>query len=154
MDLHLYVISHSKFLLTTNSGPSVIAWSLGTPVLQTNTTSIARNILRSSKESLFLPKHYRGENGRELTFGEIAQGRLGYAESTVSELARLGIQVLENSSIEIYEATKDILRLLDRSESSNNLMEQLNQIREETSAIGFGNVAPSFLQSKPSWLSI
>jgi putative glycosyltransferase (TIGR04372 family) len=125
---------------------------MGTPVLQTNTTSIARNMLRASKGSLFLPKQYRDKNARELSFRDIAQGRLGYAESTVKELNRLGIQISENTSHEIYEATKDILRFLHQNETSNVLMEQINQIREETSATGFGNVAPSFLQSKPNWI--
>lgn len=151
-DLHFYVISRSKFLLTTNSGPSVIAWSLGTPVLQTNTTSIARNMLRATKGSLFLPKHYRDSNNRELTYGEIAQGRLGYSESTIKELNTLGFQILENTPIEIYEATKDLLSFLDGKDISNDLMETFNTVRDQTAAVGFGNVAPSFLQLNSRWV--
>lgn len=152
LDLHLYLLSESKFVLTTNSGPSVVAWSLGTPVLQTNTTSIARNILSASKNSIFLPKHYSDTSGRELSFREIAQGRLGYSESTTDELRRLGVQISENSSSEILEATKDILELIDAQKSLAQAMDPLNKIRTETSAVGFGNVAPSFLHLNPHWL--
>lgn len=150
-DLHLYLLSHSKFLLTTNSGPSVIAWSLGTPVLQTNTTSIARNLLRASRNSLFLPKRYTDGRGRELAFREIAQGRLGYSESSTKELAKIGIQISENTSTEILEATRDIMQLIEGQESPNKLMERLNIIRSETSAVGFGEVAPSFLLKNSDW---
>lgn len=151
--LHLYLLSQSRFLLTTNSGPSVIAWSFGTPVVQTNTTSIARNMMRASRNSLFLPKHYFNTNGRELTFREIAQGRLGYSENTTKELDKRGVRVLENSSEEILDATRDILGFLERGEFNSEFMEKLNLVRVETSAVGFGDVAPSFISKNPSWVS-
>ena len=153
LDLHLYLLSHCRFLLTTNSGPSVIAWSLGTPVLQTNTTSIARNIMRASKNSLFLPKHYIGANGRELTFRDVARGRLGYSEGTTEELKKSGIQILENTSMEILEATRDILGYLDRKDFTAEFMEGLNLVRLETSAVGFGDIAPSFIRGNFRWVS-
>ena len=153
LDFHIYLIAHARFLLTTNSGPSVIAWSLGTPVLQTNTTSIARNILRASANSIFLPKHYYDRRGRELGFREIARSRLGYSELNLKDLHRLGFGVSDNTSDEILEATRELLSPVSSEKTSNTLIEKLNDIRLDTSAVGYGNVATSFLVNNSRWLN-
>jgi putative glycosyltransferase (TIGR04372 family) len=85
--LHLYVIAKSLFLLSTNSGPNTVAWALGTPVLQTNTLSIARNILSSSDGSLFLPKKYRFGKGQLCSFSQIIGSNAGYWEKNLREIS-------------------------------------------------------------------
>lgn len=152
LDFHLYLLSQCKFLLTTNSGPSVIAWSLGTPVLQTNTTSIARNILRASSNSLFLPKHYQDSKGRKLSYREISSGNLGYSESSTKELDALGVRIIENSPREILDATKEILGKIDGYLRPNEFKPALERIRLESSCVGFGEVAISFMESNPEWI--
>jgi len=78
---------------------------------------------------------------------------LGYSENTTKELDKRGVRVLENSSEEILDATRDILGFLERGEFNSEFMEKLNLVRVETSAVGFGDVAPSFISKNPSWVS-
>jgi putative glycosyltransferase (TIGR04372 family) len=151
-DFHLFLLAQARFLLTTNSGPSVIAWSLGTPVLQTNTTSIARNILRTPTKSIFLPKHYFDKHKRELGFREIAGGRLGYSEINLNDLYKLGFNVSDNTPDEILEATQELMSSINSEKASNTLVKKLNEIRRDTSAVGHGDVATSFLTKNSRWL--
>ena len=149
--LHLYIIAKSLFLLTTNSGPSVLAWTLGTPVLQTNTLSIARNILSSSKGSLFLPKKYRVSSDKPCSFSQIISSNEGYAETSLKEKHSLGYQLLDNSEEEILRATIDMFDYLKFGEHNIHLQKQVNEIRKSHGAVGYGTIAPSFLSQNEGW---
>lgn len=152
LKLHHYLLSKCKFLLTTNSGPAVVAWSFGTPVLQANTTSIGRNILKASKNSLYLPKHYYDQKGNQLSFSRIISGTLGYSETSTKELAKLGISIRENSAREILDATRDMFMALENRASNLSLDKTLNEIRKNANAVGYGDISPSFLAEHGSWV--
>ena len=148
--LHPYIIANSKFLLTTNSGPSVMAWALGTPVLQTNTTSIGRNILTASKGSIYLPKiwTYKGE---KYSYARVVDSLEGYNETNLKEKDAAGFKLKENSDDEILEATKDILRSSTTCAQYSNNKERLRSIREDKNVVGYGEIAPSFLDKHQNW---
>ena len=141
----------AAFLLTTNSGPAVVAWSLGTPVLQTNTLAIARNILTASPGSIYLPKKYVSNGSRLNSFSEILGSLEGFAESTLKEKFNQGYQIIENSAYEIQQATLDMFRFLETGQHDQTLVPQVNDIRREHRAIGYGQIAPSFLSENANW---
>ncbi len=149
--LHLFILARSEFLLTTNSGPSVVAWALGTPVLQTNTLSIGRNILSSSRGSLFLPKKYIDRSGRPCSFSQILQSSEAYAETDLREKNLRGFQLLDNSSAEILDATKDMFHFLNERFHDNQFSKIVAEIREDHKAVGHGTIAPSFLAEHENW---
>jgi putative glycosyltransferase (TIGR04372 family) len=149
--LHLFILARSKFLLTTNSGPSVVAWALGTPVLQTNTLSIGRNILSSSKGSLFLPKKYIDRSGRPCSFSQVLQSSEAYAETDLREKHLRGFQLLDNSAGEILDATKDMLHFVEHRNHDSRFINEVDEIRKEHNAVGYGLIAPSFLNKHENW---
>lgn len=149
--LHLYIVAKSRFLLTTNSGPSVVAWALGTPVLQTNTLSIGRNLLSSSKGSIFLPKKYIGKFGQLCSFSQILGSTEAYAETDLREKYHRGFQLLDNSENEIFQATKDMFNFLNHGESDTQLGRIVDDIRRDNNAVGFGAISPSFLAENEKW---
>ncbi len=151
MKLHLYIIAKAAFLLTTNSGPSVVAWALGTPVLQTNTLSIARNILTASPGSIYLPKKYVSNGGRLNSFSEILGSLEGFSESNLKEKFKHGYKIVENSASEIHQATIDMFHFLETGKHDQNLIPQVNKIRSENFAVGYGQIAPSFLSENANW---
>ena len=150
-NLHMFILGQCKFLLTSNSGPSVLAWSLGTPVLQTNTTSIGRNILTASEGSLYLPKKYRSISRRSFSFREILNSPEAYAETNLKEKFDNGYILEENNSEEILLATKEMLSTTKNREQFQNLEIKVNKIRDEAGAVGYGKIAPSFLVQNESW---
>lgn len=149
--LHLYIIAKATFLLTTNSGPSVVAWALGTPVLQTNTLAIARNILTASPGSIYLPKKYVSRGGRLSSFSEILGSLEGFAESNLKEKFDQGYEIIENSANEIQEATLDMFKFLETGRHDQALSLKVNDMRKEHGAIGYGQISPSFLSKNENW---
>jgi putative glycosyltransferase (TIGR04372 family) len=149
--LHLYVIAKSLFLLSTNSGPNTVAWALGTPVLQTNTLSIARNILSSSDGSLFLPKKYRFGRGQPCSFSQIIGSNSGYWEKNLREISALGFELIDNSEEEILEATKDMFHFVEKGNHNALLKSRVNEIRKSCNAVGYGQISPSFLHRNENW---
>ncbi len=149
--LHLYILAKSEFLLTTNSGPSVVAWALGTPVLQTNTLSIGRNLLSSSNGSIYLPKKYLSVSGDYCSFAHILESQEAYSETDLREKHSRGFQLLDNSEVEIWEATRDMFYFLEQGKHLDDLNEQVNDIRKTHRAVGYGLIAPSFLAENENW---
>jgi len=149
--LHLFILAKSKFLLTTNSGPSVVAWALGTPVLQTNTLSIGRNLLSSSNGSIYLPKKFVTNTGDYCSFAQILASQEAYSETDLREKHSQGFQLADNSEIEIFDATKDMFNFLDTGKHLDNLSEKVNDIRKAHNAVGYGLIAPSFLRENERW---
>jgi putative glycosyltransferase (TIGR04372 family) len=145
--LHLYLLAKPKFLLVTTSGPMELAKSLGTPVLGTNTTSVARNMQSATPGTLYIPKKwYRG--GRKVSFAELLSGTEGYSENDLKEKYRLGYTLEENSPQEISEAVVDMFTPFS-PDAGLNL--EVNAIRTAHNSIAWGNIAPSYLASTAAW---
>lgn len=148
--LHPYILANSKFILITNSGPAAMAWALGTPVLQTNTTSIARNILSASKGTLWLPKIWV-KDGEMCSYEKVISSLEGYSETNLREKEKAGYRVLENSEDEILEATKDMLGLSKPLFHGTKYKKQINDIRQHYKVVGYGEIAPSYLDKHSDW---
>jgi putative glycosyltransferase (TIGR04372 family) len=150
-NLHIYILSACKFLLTTNSGPSVLAWSLGTPVLQTNTLSIGRNILSASRGSIYLPKIYSSESGKKLSLYEILISPEAYTETDLKQKFIGGYILEENSEHEILLAAKEMLTLDNSEGTLQKLDTRVDEIRHQAGAVGYGKIASSFLDENETW---
>jgi putative glycosyltransferase (TIGR04372 family) len=150
--LHLYLLSRARFVLTTNSGPAVVAWELGTPVLQTNTMSIGRNVCSASSGSLFLPKKWIGPRGEPMGLAELLNSRFAYCE--LESLRDLGTdhRVLTNTAEEILEATREMLEPAVEVEGTiGALASQADLIRLDAGAIGQGRFSNSYLAMNEEW---
>jgi putative glycosyltransferase (TIGR04372 family) len=148
--LHLYLLAKSKFLLTTNGGPSTLASAFGTPVLQTNTVAIGRNILTASKGSMCLPKLWK-YNGQLLSYAQIVNSPEGYSETDLRQKAKNGYLLQENSQDEILDATKEMFRYFENEKRDSVLTRKLYSIRQDLNVVGFGEIPISFLEKHESW---
>lgn len=149
--LELYLLNESQFLLTTVSGPSGIAWMLDTPVLQTNTSSIGRNICASGHKSIFLPKHH-SYSGSKLTLSQILDSQQGYWEpSSLKEIPEHA-RPTPNTGTEILAAVSEMLDLIESENISRSSVSMaVNEIRKAHGAVSFGKISESFLESHGKW---
>ena len=152
--IQLYSLSKAKFHVGTQSGPSTLAHFLGTPVIQSNTTAIGRNLFTASEFSIYLPKKVFKEK-RELALSEILSQPVAYAETLGLKKYRYILR--DNSSDEILDAVIDMINLQEDRMSKTELQEVNNPvgiIQKNFKAIGKGNLAPSFIEKNRDWLSI
>ena len=141
------VIAHSRFLLTTTSGPIGVAHALGVPVLQTDSPAICMHSKTASVGTLYLPKKLI-KKGKPVTYSELAETGLGYTHISLMEWSRRGIQLVENSSIEILEATLEMLSPRSVDPSFNKRLESL---RIDFNVLARGNFANSYLEQN-NWM--
>jgi putative glycosyltransferase (TIGR04372 family) len=149
--LHLYILKNARFIVCTNSGPAALAWALGTPVLQTDTIAIGRNILSSSRGSIFLPKIWV-KAGRKCSMNELLSSSEGYSETNLHEKNLQGFTLHENSETDLRNATIDMIRQAGLVSTKSNLDLMLDDVRKANGAIGYGKIAPSFLDEHQKWL--
>jgi putative glycosyltransferase (TIGR04372 family) len=150
--VHPYVMQQALFHVGTCSGPTWAAAVLGTPVLMTNTTSIARNAHSMSVGSLFLPKRVIYKS-RELTLSEILSHTEGYSEMETYDLHKSGIELLPNTSVEIKDAVQEIMHWTrNPTVALSEIDMKTNEIRKEIGAVGFGKFSNSFIVNNPKWL--
>jgi putative glycosyltransferase (TIGR04372 family) len=145
--LHYYLLGHARFVLVTTSGPMELAKSLGTPVLGTNTTSIARNMQSAPPGTMYIPKKWVRKN-RNVSFAELLGGREGYSENDLKEKADAGYQLIENTPEEIRAAVVDMF--LD-TDPQLELAGVAQSLREKYGAIAKGKIAPSYLNVNEDW---
>lgn len=149
-NLQIYCLSKAFFHIGTQSGPTMLGHCLGTPVLQTNTTAIGRNVLHGSQHSMYLPKRFFSTGG-ELSLSQILSSPIAYAESMGVKLHKL--QVQENTDEEIALAVRDMLRVLE-NEDYKFVIDANVQLREAQKIMrtaGKGQMAPSFLENNERW---
>lgn len=145
--LHSYVLAKAKFLIGTTSGPTWVAPLFGTPVLVTNTTSIARNAHTMSENTFFLPKHIQSDK-REWNFEQILQHNEGYAEDDFKPGER-NYSFRSNSAFEIKEAVQEMLLKLDGTQhvDKTEINNRVLKIRQEANAIGQGEISSTFIEN-------
>ena len=145
--LHLYLLGKARFVLVTMSGPMELAKSMGTPVLGTNTTSIARNMQSGPPGTLYIPKKWI-HNGRKVSLSELLAGTEGYSENDLRDKFKLGYTIQENTPEEILAATVD---MFSSSHEIGGTRSKVAEIRKANNAIAKGDIAPSFLSSTSKW---
>lgn len=142
------IILHSEFLLCTNSGPAVLAWAMGVPVLQTDTVALCRNILTSSEGSIYLPKSFK-KRGAHIALSELVESGLGYTEYSRSELLRQNIELIDNTETEIFNA---VLEMLDY-QNWNKRDFEFSRHQELLGVVGRGKISTNYLDTN-NWLKL
>jgi len=147
--LHPYLLEKAEFLITTNSGPAVVAHVLGTDLLQFNTTSIARNSLSSWATSYYLPAVPVDRYGRDRSPFEMFQDASAWWEPNPGSRTARRFRFRRNTSEEILAACQDLLLIRNLSDVGHLPDEAINSVldrrRQEAGAVSFGDFAPSFL---------
>jgi putative glycosyltransferase (TIGR04372 family) len=146
-----YVLAKSKFLINTCSGPTYLAALFGTPVLQTNVIAFGKSAITLSNNSIHIPKKMMYK-GRELSLYELLSSPQGYSYKNIKFLNQSGFDLIENSSEEILNATKDILQLIQGDSVELSGMSAVKAIRENLQVPTNGNIAPSYIEKNESWI--
>ena len=152
-DLHAFIINECSFFINTNSGPSTLAWYLGKPVLQTNVIGIGKQILTATENTIYLPKIFSYKKSK-MSLNQLLASTEGYNEFVgLKDRADRGFEVIENSELEILNATKDILNAIFNPTivADSALNSLVNKIRDINGAYTKGYFAPSFLESNHDW---
>lgn len=143
---HLFIISSSKFVLTSHSGPGELAKAFGVPTIITNSVTPAKSILSGPKGTIYLPKRWES-NGRSISFKELVSGLEGYSERNLDYRLQQGYVLYENTAIEIREAVIDFFNSR-KSESDSFIVDSL---RNEYNVVCRGAIAPSYLSDNSKW---
>ena len=153
-EVHLYVLSKSKFFIGTCSGPQYFPSLFGVPTLFTNQIGPGRSILTFSKHSIHLPKHYLRNDGRKAGLSEMLNSPFGFGELTLKEFSDRGIHVQENSSEEIRQAVLEIFSRVNGTYQDNDadLDKKVSDIRSGFWWTSKGKFASTYLRENESWL--
>ena len=90
--------------------------------------------------------------GRELSLYELLSSAQGYSYKNIKLLNHSGFDLIENSSEEILNATKDILQLIQGDSVELSGMAAVKAIRENLQVPTNGNIAPSYIEKNESWI--
>jgi putative glycosyltransferase (TIGR04372 family) len=148
--LQMYCLANSFFHLGTLSGPTELAKSFGTPILQTNTTSLGRNTFTGSKYTMYLAKHYF-RNERPLNLSEILDSSIAFAEEP--GILKSGVKVQENSTEEILQGVEEMTHVISTKDDEYcaSTDAAVNDIRKNFKSFVRGSFSPAFLASNPNF---
>lgn len=148
--MHTYILATAKFHLGTTSGPTWIAPLFGVPTIQTNATSIGRNSHTMSEHSFSVPKILVVDN-EKVNFARYLDSPEAYSEL---DLKHSGLQAiyLNNSGQDILDAVEEMfLRITNEHKDEDIYQENINSIRKNRNAVGFGELSTRFLQKHEKW---
>lgn len=94
--LQVNAMFHSEFLISTNSGPSILGWARSIPVLQTDTVTLCWNILTAAEGSEYLPKSFK-KKSTHVPLPELVASGLGDVEYSKSELLIQNIELIDST---------------------------------------------------------
>ena len=143
---HPFIISSSKFVLTSHSGPGELAKAFGVPTIITNLVTPAKAILSGPKGSIYLPKRWES-NGRAISFKELVSGLEGYSERNLDYRSKQGYDLHENTEVEIREAVIDFFD--SRKSESESII--IDSLRNGYNVGCRGVIAPSYLSNNSKW---
>ena len=107
-----YFISQSKFYITTNTGPSPLAWGFGIPLLVVNCVLDSRVIMTNNSLIMF-KSIYSKQLNRKLTYEEILLSPIAdYCDSN-TYFSTSDIEIYENSPEELLLGVKEMCYRLD-----------------------------------------
>jgi putative glycosyltransferase (TIGR04372 family) len=154
-ELQVFAMLSSLFHIGTQSGPTSLALSLNLPVLQTNTTAIGRNMIKSNPLTTYLPKTIL-QRGKLLNISSIFMKNLAYCENNWL-LKKNQVVFVENSPEDILNSVVIMERRVNQPTCEVKRLEEheitVNQIRDSFNAVGYGDICPIFLENHQSFVS-
>ena len=150
--LDYFVIVESALLVTNQSGPTEIARYAGTPVVVSNATAVGRNAISSPSGSVFIPKRYLDNSGREFSFSRLLDTPLAYSETMDLGPHTPSAEIL-NSAEEIRAGVlESIMRIEGARKTDPELQSKVSKIRDEHKSIAKGDISEEFVARNPTWL--
>ncbi len=126
--LDLFLCSECDFCISTSLGLDSVIDVFRKPLIITNFVPFG-TLRHERKNVLTIFKHHFSQNyNRNLSMKEIKNLKLGFSYKK-SDFENKNIQLIENSENEIYEATLDLINLIDNKkidENKNKIIEQFN----------------------------
>ena len=152
--LHPYVLAKARFFVGTSSGPASVPPLFGVPTLITNTTSIGRNMLSSSANSIYIPKRTYNGKGKMLSYSEVMASPDGFGELEIKALQDHDLYLECNSEEEILLGVKELMARIEGSYvEDKKSLKTLEEIRTAFPHASRGTVAQSFIEKNKNWLN-
>jgi len=137
--MDLFLLSNAKFILGTSSGPSVVAYILGTPVAMTNYASTISNYLSSN--DLFIPKHfYNLSTNEKVNFRDTMSYPLGIGSNECWFKNLHNIKTEFNSEDEINNLSNEMMDKIFNKKNEINLEENILQDKFKKLTLNVGTV--------------
>ena len=113
-DLHISLISNCTMYVQTQSGPGVIAWTLGVPTLTTNHTALGLEI--NFQNNAVIPKKFVNVSSNKLNnLSTIYSSDLAFQKLPHSKLKKyFNLVCVENSPLEIELAGVELLESIEK----------------------------------------
>ena len=140
----VFFLSSCKFFIGTTSGPLLVPFTFGKPILATNTPDIARFI--NLPMCLVLPKKVR-RAGNLLQLRDILESGAGHTDGYLKRSRAKGSQWVNNLPSEIVNGVIEML-----AESYNHPTSKQIETQKQISEYGFNGkvlIAKSFIDSNP-----
>lgn len=140
-----YVLSNSKFFISTTSGPNIFPPLFGVPMLSTNMVAVSKNNFSYLAPSLAIPKVWvERVSNRDVSLEDTFELDLGFVE--YSESKNGDFFTRNNTSDEILAATIEMFNAIEGTPSEPSVRQKsLRVLRRESGAVTFGDFAESFL---------
>ena len=152
--LHPYVLAKGKFFIGTSSGPASVPPLFGVPTLITNVTSIGRNILSSSANSIYIPKKTLKGKNKALSYSEVLESSDGFGELELNELQEQDLYLECNSEEEILLGVRELMSRISGSHTVDDKSSRIiAEIRTAFPYASKGTVAQSFIDKNAHWLN-
>jgi putative glycosyltransferase (TIGR04372 family) len=152
--LHPFTLSQCRFFIGTQSGPASFPPLFGVPCINTNATSIGRNVFRSSKNSFYIPKLLRNRDGSYLTLRQTLSTPEGFGEPKGNGIRTGSLYFVDNSSEDILEATREMFERLTGSDLPSVFYHhRVSEIRRDFPMATSGEFGVSFMKRNAWWMS-
>lgn len=117
--IHYGVMKLASLFIVTNSGPSLVALTLGTPVLMTNANHISLQFDKTNH--WVMPKKFIDlKHSQVIPLGKVISSNLGYCLLNQTKLAKyFGVGTIENTPKEMANSAREILGLLLNKKNIN-----------------------------------
>jgi putative glycosyltransferase (TIGR04372 family) len=153
--MDIFLCASARFFIGTSSGPAYVPTDFGVPCVHTNWWPPAQRPWHS--RDIFIPKLYRKiDSGNVLTLSQSLREPFGYCNSIAYLKKTQGVEVLDNSSEDIRDATIEMLDRLenktDYDEGDMKLREAAQYIYQSNNVHGAALLTRSFLKRHTSLL--
>jgi putative glycosyltransferase (TIGR04372 family) len=151
--LENYFLAKSSFLIGTNSGPILMPWTFGVPVLLTNTPNL--NSTFYFPNSLVIPKLVRSPKGRVVSLEELSESPFSNAEGDIQHLpdssGTTGYSWADNSERIILAATKEMISNLALGMKLDRRQEQAKEMVLASGHSACTPISQAFLREHSSF---
>ena len=152
--LHPYVLAKAKFFIGTSSGPASVPPLFGVPTLITNVTSIGRNMLSSSANSIYIPKKTLNGKNKVLSYSEVLKSSDGFGELELREMQEQDLFLECNSEEEILLGVRELMSRISGSHKvDDKTLCTVAEIRATFPYASKGTLAQSFIDKNIDWLN-